>query len=159
VSVNDALRSHQCVESDGPRVRQQYPTVWRISKAEDIPLRRGGRPRIPAGQRQAIIEELEKTHNASEAARRNDVSPATAQTIAKAEDIALQGRGSRIPAEQREAVIKALKETNNALRTSRLTDVPLATTWRIAKEEDIPLQGRGRPPTISAERPPSGPKP
>ena len=101
---------------------------------------------ITIEQRRAIIETLEATHNASEAARLNAVSVSTAWKVAKEEGVVLQNRGRppTISAEQRRAIIETLEATHNASEAARHTVVGVETVRIIAKEEGIEL-GKGRP--------------
>ena len=95
-------------------VMKRYMLMWRSYNVGPVPMAQGRH--ITTEQRRAIIETLEATHNASEAARLNAVSVSTAWKVAKEEGIVLQNRGRppTISAEQRQAIIETLEATHNA---------------------------------------------
>jgi predicted regulator of Ras-like GTPase activity (Roadblock/LC7/MglB family) len=123
-----------------------HSMVWKIARAEGIPLAQKGPNRLPPEKRARIVAALKANPCRSAVVRQiGGVSHFSVCEIAKKEGIPVAGR---LSPRKRAQVVAALRRNPRPAQVARqIGGISQVAVWKIARAEGIPLAQTRRPRT------------
>jgi transposase len=124
--------------------------VYKLTRTANLPLKMGGKAKLPAEKRARILEALKNNPNGLAVAEQYGVSSGVIYRVAKKAGIAVGGH--KLSPEKEREILEALKDNPSGWAVVRRCGVNKETVAKLAKRGNIVLRGVGGRRGVLAEK-------